>query len=126
MRTSSCRSRRRSPSGKVAKRRSSAAHNWRAHEDLVGLALDRQELREAERAVDVRRRRLRELEEQVGEEGQQDSDGDESEGDESEGDESEGDESEGDESESDADEGDESEGGESEGKGGDDSEGDEG
>jgi len=42
------------------------AHDWRAHETLVGLALEMRELREAERALLERRARLEALERELG------------------------------------------------------------
>jgi hypothetical protein len=51
----------------LAARRSSGAHNWRAHDDLVGLALDMGELREAKREEEEKQRRVAELERRLGE-----------------------------------------------------------
>ena len=42
------------------------AHDWRAHEALVGLSLDVRELREAERGLLGRRARLEALERELG------------------------------------------------------------
>jgi hypothetical protein len=62
--------------------RRSESRRWRAHEAIVGLAFDQQELRDAERAVEARCARLRELEGQVRQEGgERDNNGDESEDD---------------------------------------------
>ena len=47
----------------LARRDRSAAMQWRAHEDLFGLAQDFQELRHAEARVEERERRVRDLEE---------------------------------------------------------------
>jgi hypothetical protein len=46
----------------VAARRSSAAHHWRAHEAMVGLALDMGELREAAKEVEEKRLSMAALE----------------------------------------------------------------
>jgi hypothetical protein len=62
----------------VAARRSSAAHNWRAHEAMVGLALDMQEMKDTEREVEERQARVEQLERQVGEMGSGDESGSES------------------------------------------------
>jgi hypothetical protein len=49
----------------LARRNRSGAMHWRAHEDMVGLAFDFKELREAEEAVRVREARVQKLEEEL-------------------------------------------------------------
>jgi hypothetical protein len=49
----------------VARRNRSGAMQWRAHEDMVGLAFDFQEMREADEAVARREAQVKELEEEL-------------------------------------------------------------
>jgi hypothetical protein len=49
----------------LAARRSSAAHNWRAHEAMVGLAFDMKEMKETEKELEERQARVEQLERQV-------------------------------------------------------------